>query len=118
MIFQAQRLGHDGIAVEDRVMPGGHRDFAELAAGRAIQLHVPARHRRVELRRRNRAERHLIFADKLELRHLVHACADAPAGSAVASDRNEYMTAKAGAYRKQGALHGRNAARAAKRRGG
>ena len=87
MVLDRDGRGHDGVAVERRVPAGRHRDLAELATGGPVELHVPACHRRVELRRSDRPHRHLELADDAELRHLADAGADPAAVSSALYER-------------------------------
>ena len=103
MILDRDRLGHHGVAVEAGVVARGDRDLAELTARRAVKLHVPTRHRGIELRRRDRPDRHLELADELELRHLLHTCADPSGRGAIAPDRQQDVIAEAGADRESAA---------------
>ena len=99
-------------------IPLGDGDLGELAAGGAVQLHVAARHRGVELGWGDGTGRHLELADHVELRHLRDARADAAAGIAGAAEREQHMVADAGSDRGDGALDGGDRAGPAHRRGG
>ena len=116
MILEGDRLRHHRVAVEPGVAAGRHRDLAELARGRAVELHVPPRHRRIELGGRNGADGHLELADHPELRHLPDSRSDPALGGPVASERDQDVPADAGAEDGDRTLHGRDRARAAHRR--
>jgi hypothetical protein len=79
---------------------------------------MPARHHGIELRRGDRARRHLELADDAELRHLLHPGADAPAREAGAAEGDQHMVADAGIDDRQRALDRGDGRGAAHRRGG
>jgi len=118
MIFDGNWFRHDRVAIEDGVGARRHGDLAELAAGRAVELHVPPRLRRIELRWRDGAERHLELPDQPELRHLLHPGTDATLGGAVPTYRDQHMTTDPGRDSGSGALDRGHTACAAERRGG
>ena len=116
MVLERDRLLHHRVVVEQRMLAAGHRHLAELLDGGAVQLHVAARHRRVELRRRDGADRVLELGDEVELRHRV----DARAGLVgrcrdVAAEGDQHMVAGARRHRRGGALQRHHRARAAVR---
>jgi hypothetical protein len=118
VILDADRRRHGGVTVERGVGARGHRDLGELAARRAVALHVAARHGRIELRRCDGTERHLELADDAELRHLLHAAADAALRIAVAPHRDQHVVADAGRDGGTCRLDGGDAACPAERRDG
>ena len=116
VILDGDRIAHRGVGVERGMAARRHGDLGELARGGAVEFHVPARHHRVELRRRDRTGRHLELADQAELRHLLHARADPAAGVAGAAERQQHMVADAGADRGDRALDRGDRAGASHRR--
>ena len=100
------------------VVAGGDRDFGQLAGGGAVELHVAAGHRGVELGGGDGAQRHLELADGAELGHLLDAGADAAAGVAGAAEREQDVLADAGLDDGEGALDGGDRGGAAHRGGG
>ena len=89
----------------------GDGDFAEMLAGGPIKFHVPARHRRVDLRRRGHAARQLELGVVMKLRHLVDAGTGLGGGGAdVATESNEDMPAHATRHGEGRALNGNHRA--------
>jgi len=118
MIFHRHRALHQRVVVHHRVASHRDSDVRELLTGGAVQLHVPACHRGVVLRRSVGAHRCLELRRDLELRHLMDAAADTGPRVAVAPERNEHVRGDPGADRHRRALQRGHRARTAHRGGG
>ena len=95
VVLHRQRLFHDGVVVQHRVLAHGDGDFRELVLVGAVKLHVPADHRRVTLGRRERADRILELRDLAKLQHGREPRRHPAVGIAAPAEHDQYVLAHA-----------------------